>query len=95
MTKAEQHAAICAELNDTYRKKNADYGDSFGETFRKLGMISAVTRITDKTNRLQSLSVHAAQVKDEALRDTLLDLANYAIMSMIELQNEAERRPNT
>lgn len=86
------HADICAELNDIYTRKNADYGDSFGETFRKLGVISALTRITDKVNRLQSLCVRAAQVPDESIRDTLLDLANYAIMSVIELEhsNKAE-----
>lgn len=85
-TKQERHAEICAELNEIYGRKNADYGDSFGETFRKLGIISAVTRITDKVNRLQSLCVRAAQVGDESVRDTLLDLANYAVMSVIELE---------
>jgi hypothetical protein len=82
-TKQERHAEICAELNEIYGRKNADYGDSFGETFRKLGVISAVTRITDKVNRLQSLCVRAAQVEDESVRDTLLALA---VMSVIELE---------
>ena len=86
INKHDRHAEICAHLNEIYRRKNADYGDSFGETFRKLGIISAVTRITDKVNRLQSLCVHAAQVHDESVKDTLLDLANYAIMSVIELE---------
>lgn len=48
-------------------------------------MISAVTRIADKVNRLQNLSVRGRQVSDESVRDTLLDLANYAVMSVIEL----------
>jgi len=93
INKYDRHAEICAHLNDIYSRKNADYGDSFGETFRKLGIISAVTRITDKVNRLQSLCVHTAQVNDESVRDTLLDLANYAIMSVIELErsNTKER----
>ena len=86
INKPDRHAEICVHLNEIYRRKNADYGDSFGETFRKLGIISAVTRITDKVNRLQSLCVHAAQVHDESVKDTLLDLANYAIMSVIELE---------
>jgi hypothetical protein len=85
-TKHERHTEICLVLNDIYRRKNADYGDSFGETFRKLGIISAVTRITDKVNRLQALCTRNAQVKDESVCDTLLDLANYAIMSVIEIQ---------
>ena len=86
INKLDRHAEICADLNEIYRRKNADYGDSFGETFRKLGSISAVTRITDKVNRLQSLCLHEAKVHDESVRDTLLDLANYAIMSVIELE---------
>ena len=92
INKANQHAEISRELNKIYCRKNADYGDSFGETFRKLGIISAVTRITDKVNRLQSLCVNTAQVADESIRDTLYDLANYAIMSVIELErsNTAE-----
>lgn len=85
-SKPERHSEICGELNAIYRRKNADYGDSFGETFRKLGIISAITRITDKVNRLQSLSKKTAQVQDESVRDTLYDLANYAIMTAIEME---------
>ena len=88
MTKYEKHIKICEELNEIYVNKNNDYGDSFGETFRKLGIISAVTRITDKTNRLQSLCINQQKVNDESIRDTLMDLANYAIMTIIELDEE-------
>lgn len=91
MTKYEKHIKICEELNKIYVNKNHDYGDSFGETFRKLGIISAVTRITDKTNRLQSLCRKQQKVNDESIRDTLMDLANYAIMTIIELDEEKER----
>mgnify|MGYP003881446419 CR=1 FL=1 len=85
VNKVERHKQICEELNQIYRSKNHDYGDSFGETFQKLGIISAVTRITDKVNRLQSLCMKEQKVNDESIRDTLLDLANYAIMTVIEL----------
>lgn len=88
ITKLEKHLKICEELNEIYVNKNNDYGDSFGETFRKLGIISAVTRITDKTNRLQSLCRNQQKVNDESIRDTLMDLANYAIMTIIELDEE-------
>lgn len=87
MNKYEKHAEICKQLNQIYRDKNHDYGDSFGETFEKLGIISAVTRITDKVNRLQSLCTKEQQVNDESIEDTLLDLANYAIMTVIELDS--------
>lgn len=90
-TLVEQHAEICKELNDIYKKKNHDYGNSFGNTFEKLGIISAVTRITDKYNRLVSLSIlpeSERQVQDESISDTLLDLANYCIMTEMELRKK-------
>jgi hypothetical protein len=84
--KTFMHERICKELNDLYARKNHDYGDSFGETYRKLGVISAVTRITDKINRLQSLCTKEQMVKDESIRDTLRDAANYCIMTIIEME---------
>ncbi|HDK7138970.1 TPA: DUF1599 domain-containing protein [Clostridium botulinum] len=87
MNKADKHKIICEELNKIYKVKNHDYGDSFGETYKKLGIISAVTRITDKVNRLQSLCTKDALV-DESIKDTLMDLANYSIMTLIELEAE-------
>lgn len=91
MNKVEMHKEICEELNKVYEQKNSDYGDSFGQTFDKLGVISAVTRITDKYNRLVSLctkSEEERKVKDESIEDTLLDMANYCIMTLIELQKD-------
>ncbi|EPY6470692.1 DUF1599 domain-containing protein [Clostridium sporogenes] len=87
MDKANKHKIICEKLNKIYKVKNHDYGDSFGETYKKLGIISAVTRITDKVNRLQSLCTKDALV-DESIKDTLMDLVNYSIMTLIELDEE-------
>lgn len=87
--KVDKHLSICKQLNQTYQEKNADYGDSFSETYQKLGIISAVTRISDKTNRLISLvgkSEAERLVKDESIQDTLMDMANYAIMALMELE---------
>lgn len=89
MDKVQMHKDICEALNSTYAKKNHDYGDSFNETFDKLGIISAVTRISDKYNRLVSLctkSEEERKVKDETISDTLLDLANYCIMTEMALR---------
>jgi hypothetical protein len=81
------HAGICAELTNTYRKKNADYGNSFSKAVEKYGLVSALTRISDKFNRLESLILHKEQeVKDESVQDTLLDLANYCIMTVMEIR---------
>jgi len=86
--KVDKHGAICNALHEIYIKKNHDYGDSFGRTFKELGIISAVTRLYDKMNRIVSITKTSNQVKDESLRDTLLDLANYAIMTVIEMGDE-------
>jgi glutaredoxin 2 len=87
-SKVDRHLFICQSLNDVYQKKNADYGDSFGEQFREYGEISAAIRLEDKLKRFKQLIKNPAQVKDESKIDTLLDMANYAIMTVIELQEK-------
>jgi hypothetical protein len=91
MDRIQKHKELCQELNDTYAKKNSDYGNSFGDTFDKLGIISAITRISDKYNRLCSLATKSEEerkVKDESITDTLLDMANYCIMTVIEMHKD-------
>lgn len=85
MNKTELHKKLCVLLHTTYVNKNADYGDSFAETYNKLGQISALTRISDKYNRLVSLATKNEQnVNYEAIDDTLLDMANYCLLWLIE-----------
>ena len=85
----EKHLILCNQLNSIYEQKNNAYGNSFGETFEKLGIISAITRISDKYNRLVNLAIHPKINKgDEAIEDTLLDMANYCLMTYMELQKE-------
>lgn len=91
--KLEMHQEICSELSEIYRKKNAAYGDSFGKTYRELGIISAVTRMEDKMNRIVSLATGTKnEVADESIKDTLGDLANYAIMTLIEIKGEQKKK---
>ena len=92
MTKPERHMKLCEELNATYTKKNHDYGDSFHVTYLEEGMAMARIRLSDKLNRFKTLTRNkdAAQVNDESVRDTLLDLANYALMTVLELDEENE-----
>lgn len=82
----EKFREITNEMAELHARKNADYGDSFGQTYRELGIISAVTRMSDKMNRLKRLVAHkdAQQVKDESIDDTLIDLACYAVMTLME-----------
>ena len=87
---------ITDEMANLYEKKNADYGDSFGDTYRRLGLASPVSRILDKCNRICNLAVNKGgqQIKDESLEDNLIDLANYAIMTLIELREEEAENHN-
>lgn len=85
MNKVEMHKKICEELNDLYERKNADYGESFAE-LRKEYPESICIRLTDKLNRLKKLTSddYEQNVKDESVEDTLKDIANYAIMELVE-----------
>lgn len=90
-SKVERHREICLGLNDLYKKKNEAYGDSFGDTYKKLGVISAITRISDKFNRIVNL-VQNNSIDDlgESIEDTLLDMANYCIMTKMEIDEVKE-----
>lgn len=84
MTNRNMHEDICKLLTDTYVKKNADYGDSFNQSLDKHGLVAGVVRLEDKMNRLANLteSDRPSEV-NESLEDTLLDMANYAIMCVM------------
>ena len=82
-----RHKAICDELTALYERKNADYGDSFHISYQDEGMAMARIRLGDKLNRFKTLTRNSGvcMVNDESIRDTLIDLANYAIMTIIEI----------
>lgn len=87
LSKVERHKKLCEEMNALYAKKNHDYGDSFHWSFVEEGMAMARIRLGDKFNRFKVLSRSDKQeVTDESIKDTLLDLANYAIMTVMELE---------
>ena len=88
-----QLARIQYEALELFKKKNADYGDSFAT----YGPIGVLVRMGDKISRLQNITNRGiALVDDEALRDTLIDLHNYSAMAVmlldekIELDNELD-----
>ena len=87
-TKADMFDAIVKRMADTYRAKNADYGDSFGQSVEEFGYTAALVRMSDKFNRLKNLmrADAQAQVKDESIKDTILDLACYSVMLAIEVE---------
>ena len=81
------HKAICTELSELYARKNNDYGDAFHLSFIEEGMAMARIRLGDKLDRFKTLTKDpdSQNVKDESVRDTLIDLANYAIMTVMEM----------
>ena len=82
------HEAICENLNEIYTQKNNDYGDSFAE-MRKEYPNAILIRIHDKYARLKRLmSGIEQQVHDESIEDTLMDLANYCIMELVERERD-------
>ena len=84
----KRHEAVCRELTELYERKNRDYGNSFHESYAEWGLPMAAIRIGDKYRRLATLAKGAERnVADESVRDTLLDLANYAVMALMELRN--------
>ena len=79
---------VLDKMYEIYEKKNADYGNSFSKTFEEFGLTSAAVRINDKNERFKKLIKQEAQVKDESIEDTLLDLANYSVLTLMELMNK-------
>jgi len=89
MSRVKQMSDIQKEALELFTRKNADYGDSFA-TF---GPIGVIVRMQDKINRLVSVSKKEVSfVKDESLRDTLIDLHNYSAMAIMLLD---EKNDNT
>lgn len=89
--KVTQHKLICDTLTEIYKQKNHDYGDSFAKV-REIVHNSVLVRLMDKLERLKTLmgKGEQAQVIDECVDDTLMDMANYCIMELIERQFERQ-----
>lgn len=80
---------VVSDCVDLYKAKNADYGSSTTKTYQQFGDISYATRINDKINRLNVLLTTSRQeVKDESIDDTILDIANYAILWLVDRKNK-------
>jgi len=82
MNRVEQLKRIQEEALELFAKKNADYGDAFAQ----FGIIGVLMRIEDKIQRSLSITKRGVQlVQDEGLKDTLVDLHNYAAMALMLL----------
>ncbi len=77
-----QMTKVHGEALELFKRKNADYGDAFA----KYGVIGVLMRIEDKLQRSMSITKNGVNlVSDEGIRDTLLDLHNYAAMALMLL----------
>lgn len=86
MNRVEQMEKVQTEGLALFTKKNIDYGDAFA----KYGVIGVLMRIEDKIQRSMSITKNGVNlINDEGIRDTLLDLHNYAAMALM-LLDESE-----
>lgn len=83
---------VQAECLALYKLKNERYGNSFELTLDSWGLTPIGIRLEDKLNRLRELIKHPdLETADESLRDTLVDIANYATMAVSYLDREDEK----
>lgn len=86
---------ITTEMSDLYERKNADYGNSFANSLDEFGIIAGIVRLSDKMSRVKALTKNDKQlVLDESLKDTLRDLANYSIMTLMWLEENEGGKVN-
>jgi len=92
MNRIEQMEMVQRAGLELFKKKNADYGDAFA----KYGVIGVLMRIGDKIQRSMSITNNGiALVDDEGIRDTLVDLHNYAAMGIMLLDEGRDiEKPN-
>ena len=86
----DQHKELLDELNDLYARKNQDYGNSFDESLDEDGLLVLKIRLGDKYKRFSTLINQKNEVVDESMRDTLIDLANYALMGVMWMDKQEE-----
>lgn len=86
LSDVERFKEITRVMSDIYAKKNHDYGNSFQKMFSKHGMSYPLIHLEEKLNRIDVLSKDGCLIKEEGIEDSLLDLANYAIMTVMEIE---------
>ena len=86
MDRVKQLEEIQQECKEMFKKKNSDYGDAFAT----YGTVGVLVRIGDKLSRFSNISSKKIEinVEDETIRDTLMDLHNYAAMAIMCLNDE-------
>lgn len=89
ITDYDRFVNITNEMSDLFKRKNNDYGNSFEQSLDEEGIAVSRIRLGDKWRRFVALSRNKTQlVEDESVRDTLIDMANYAIMTIMWLDKQ-------
>lgn len=79
---------VLLTMGNIFAVKNEKYGNSFEVSLDKYGMIAALTRISDKFNRIENLILNGDKgTDDETVMDTLIDMANYCVMTAVYMKN--------
>ena len=86
MDRIKQMSSVQEEALELFKKKNKDYGDAFAN----YGSIGVLVRMGDKISRLVNIDKNKIEIKDEKMRDTLIDLHNYAAMAIMLLDEQKE-----
>ena len=85
MDRLSQLKTVQNEAAKLFERKNSDYGDAFAN----YGPIGVIVRMGDKINRLSSVTNNGINlVKTESIRDTLIDLHNYAAMAIMLMDED-------
>jgi hypothetical protein len=86
--RVQQMMTVQKEGLELFKRKNADYGDAFA----KYGTIGVLMRIEDKIQRSMSITKNGVTlVENECIRDTLIDLHNYAAMGIMLLDEKEDQ----
>ena len=88
MDNIERFKNITDYMIKLYEEKNKNYGNSFDKTLDDDGLIVAKIRLSDKLNRFSNIIKNCIGETDESITDTLIDLANYAIMTVMWMDNQ-------
>lgn len=93
MTDLERFKKITQEMDELFEKKNNNYGNSFTSLYEKFGMLSGLVPLHNKLERVTTL-VQGAKNNFESIEDTLIDLATYSVMLLVNVRREKEAKEN-
>lgn len=95
-TQEQLFDTILGELFDTYKRKNSDYGNTFETLFKEFGAVYAYFHMYEKLMRIKTLmsDLNLPKVKEESIKDSLKDLASYAILTLVQILQVEEENEN-